>query len=156
MSTTLEDSKSELLTRLCAHADQHPGDVAEGPSIAALLRAYYKHVAAEDLLDRSESDLYGAVLHHLESGRERPQGTATVRIFTPSVEADGWSAEGRSVVEVVTDDMPFLVDSVTMALAKDGHDVHLVIHPQLVVRRDVAGHLQEVLDEQADVSTSCR
>jgi glutamate dehydrogenase len=152
VSTTLEDSKSELLTRLCAHADQQPGDPAEGPSVAVLLRAYYKHVAPEDLLDRSESDLYDAVMHHLASGRARPQGTATVRIFTPTAESDGWSAEGRTVVEVVTDDMPFLVDSVTMALAQRGHDVHLVIHPQLVVRRDMAGDLQEVLDEHADVS----
>ena len=33
--------------------------------------------------------------------------------------------------------MPFLVDSVSMALAEAEHDVHLVIHPQFVVRRDV-------------------
>jgi glutamate dehydrogenase len=155
VSTTLEDSKSELLTRLCAHAERHGpskrGGTPEGPSIPTLLRAYYKHAAPEDLLDRNEVDLYGAVMHHLKTGTERPQGTANVRIFTPTVDAEGWSADGHSVVEVVTDDMPFLVDSVTMALAQGDHDVHLVIHPQLVVRRDVAGHLQEVLDEQADV-----
>ena len=156
MSTTLEDSKSELLTRLCAHAERHgatkrTGADQEGPSIPALLRAYYKHAAPEDLLDRNEVDLYGAVVHHLKTGTERPQGTANVRIFTPTVDADGWSAEGHSVVEVVTDDMPFLVDSVTMALGQRDHDVHLVFHPQLVVRRDVVGHLQEVLDEHADL-----
>ncbi|MBW8751161.1 MAG: NAD-glutamate dehydrogenase [Propionibacteriales bacterium] len=90
-------------------------------------------------------------MHQLKTGIERPQGTATVRIFTPSVDAEGWSADGHTVVEVITDDMPFLVDSVTMALDQVDHDVHLVIHPQLVVRRDVAGHLHEVLDDQADV-----
>ena len=42
---------------------------------------------------------------------------------------------GRSVVEVVTDDMPFLVDSVTMELTRLGHTVHTVIHPQLLVER---------------------
>ncbi len=154
MSTTLEDSKSELLNKLCAYAEQHRGGkrAPDGPSIPTLLRAYFKHVAPEDLLDRNEVDLYGAVMHHLRTGVERPQGTANVRIFTPAVDAEGWSAEGHSVVEVVTDDMPFLVDSVTMALSQADHDVHLVIHPQLVVRRDVAGHLQDVLDEHADVS----
>jgi glutamate dehydrogenase len=154
VSTTLEESKSELLTRLCAHAEQRAAGKrsADGPSIPTLLRAYYKHAAPEDLLDRNEVDLYGAAMHQLKTGVERPQGTATVRIFTPSVDSEGWTADGHTVVEVITDDMPFLVDSVTMALDHLDHAVHLVIHPQLVVRRDVAGHLQEVLDDQADVS----
>ena len=47
---------------------------------------------------------------------ERPQGTANIRVFTPTVDEHGWSADGHTVVEVVTDDMPFLVDSVTMVL----------------------------------------
>ncbi len=50
----------------------------------------------------------------------RPQGTARVRVFTPTVPEHGWSAGGHTVVEVVTDDMPFLVDSVTMALTDRG------------------------------------
>ncbi|HEX2893756.1 MAG TPA: NAD-glutamate dehydrogenase, partial [Marmoricola sp.] len=156
MQTTLEDSKSELLDRLCDHAkrsaEKHPGGFGDGPSIPTLLREYYRHAAPEDLLDRNDADLYGAVMHHLRSGIERPQGTATVRIFTPTVDSEGWSADGHTVVEVITDDMPFLVDSMTMALDQLGHDVHLVLHPQLVVRRDVAGHLQEVLDDHADLS----
>ncbi len=153
---TPEDGKTELLTRLCTYATERAD--AHGPagvSIPAAVRAYYRHTAPEDLLDRDEVDLYGAVMHHLRSGTERPQGTATVRTFTPTVADDGWSASGHTVVEVITDDMPFLVDSVTMALGQADHDVHLVIHPQLVVRRDVAGHLQEVFEdvgERADTS----
>ncbi len=50
----------------------------------------------------------------------RPQGTANVRVFTPTVAEHGWSAGGHTVVEVVTDDMPFLVDSVTMELTEQG------------------------------------
>jgi glutamate dehydrogenase len=155
--TTLEDSKTELLGRLSAHAEQRSAGkqasgVPDGPSVPTLMREYYKHAAPEDLLDRNEADLYGAVMHHLKSGLDRPQGTATVRVYTPTVDAEGWSADGHTVVEVVTDDMPFLVDSVTMALAQDEHEVHLVIHPQLVVRRDVAGRLQEVLGDHADVT----
>ena len=58
---------------------------------------------------------------------------------------DGWTAEGTRVVEVVTDDMPFLVDSVTAELSRHGRAIHLVVHPQFVVRRDVTGTLIEVL-----------
>src|SRR5690348_3560522 len=138
----LEDGKAELLTRLCEYAQGRSASTT-----ATAIRAYYRHAAPEDLLDRNEVDLYGALTHHLASGTERPQGTATVRIFTPTVAIEGWSALGHTVVEVVTDDMPFLVDSVTMALNQADHDIHLVIHPQLVIRRDVAGHFQEVLDD---------
>ncbi|HET8603052.1 MAG TPA: NAD-glutamate dehydrogenase [Marmoricola sp.] len=151
MATSLDDSKSELLDRLCAYAAER--SPAGAPvALAPLLRGYYRHVAPEDLLDRSEVDLYGAVAAHLKQAAERPQGTAKIRVFTPSVPVHGWSAEGHTVVEVVTDDMPFLVDSVSMALSEQEHDVHLVIHPQFVVRRDVAGSLQEVLDDGADAS----
>ncbi len=82
----------------------------------------------------------------------RPQGTANVRVFTPTVAEHGWSAGGHTVVEVVTDDMPFLVDSVTMELNEQNREVHMVVHPQILVRRDITGELQEVLtdDEQVD------
>ncbi|MBO9523873.1 MAG: NAD-glutamate dehydrogenase [Nocardioidaceae bacterium] len=149
VGTTLDDDKSELIARLCEYAEKHPPAGLNGLSLETLLRAYYRHAAAEDLLARNEVDLYGAVAHQLRAGAERPQGTATVKIYTPTVPVEGWSAAGHTVVEVVTDDMPFLVDSVTMALDQAGHGVHLVIHPQLVVRRDVAGHLQDVLDGDA-------
>ena len=61
----------------------------------------------------------------------------------------------HTVVEIVTDDMPFLVDSVTMALATDHRNIHVVIHPQMAVRRDVTGQIQDVCDaESTDVDGS--
>ena len=100
-------------------------------SVDTLLTAYYRHVAAEDVADRSDVDLYGAFASHYKLAANRPQGTARVRVFTPTTAEHGWSAEGHSVVEVVIDDMPFLVDSLTMELSRQLRDVHLVIHPLL-------------------------
>lgn len=148
--TALEQSKSELLTKLCSYADAKGAKAPDGVDLPAMLTAFYRHVAPEDLLERDAADLYGVVLAQLRLSGERPQGKALVRVFTPSVSTNGWSAGGHTVVEVVTDDMPFLVDSVSMALAEDHHDIHQVIHPQFVVRRDLGGRLLEVLDEQAD------
>ncbi len=112
------------------------------------LRQYYRHVPVEDLSERFGADVRGAALSHHELAQQRPQGTALVRAFTPTAEEHGWSAEGRTVVEVVTDDMSFLVDSVTMELHAQGHTVHLVVHPQLSVRRDITGRLVEVIDDE--------
>ncbi len=148
--TALEQSKSELLNRLCSYAESKDAKAPDGVDLPAVLTAFFRHVAPEDLIERDVSDLYGAVMAALRLAAERPQGKAAVRVFTPSVSVNGWSAGGHTVVEVVTDDMPFLVDSVSMALAEHQHDIHTVIHPQFVVRRDMGGQLQEVLDEQAE------
>ncbi len=147
--TALEKSKSELLNSLCSYASGRPATAPEGVDLEAVLNGFYRHVAPEDLLERDETDLYGSVMAELRLATQRPQGTASVRVFTPTVAVNGWSAGGHTIVEVVTDDMPFLVDSVSMGLAEEQHAIHLVIHPQFVVRRDLSGQLLEVLDEQA-------
>ena len=71
-----------------------------------------------------------------------------MRVFTPTVDEHGWST-GHTVIEIVTDDMPFLVDSVTAELGREGRALHLVVHPQLAVRRDATGRLVEILDVEA-------
>jgi glutamate dehydrogenase len=146
--TTLEQAKDDLLDRAASLAAGRKSKDGPSPDRSAeLVRYFYRHVAPEDINDRSEVDIYGAAMSQYKLAVRRPQGTADVRVFTPSVAEHGWSAGGHTVVEVVTDDMPFLVDSVTMELHEQHHTVHTVVHPQLLVRRDVTGELQEVFTE---------
>jgi glutamate dehydrogenase len=140
MSASLEQSRSQVI-----HSAAELTDRADDHKIERFLRRYYRHVATEDLLARGEADLLGAALSHRELAQNRPVGTANVRVFTPTVEEQHWSC-GLTVIEIVTDDMPFLVDSVTADLSRQERAFHLVIHPQLVVRRDAAGELQAILD----------
>jgi glutamate dehydrogenase len=147
VSTTTQDADKAELIEKAADVAQH-GKGTGGPphdEVDSLLRAYYRHVAPEDLLDRSEVDIYGAFASHFKLAGNRPQGTAQVRVFTPTLAQHGWSAGGHSVVEVVVDDMPFLVDSLTMELSRQLRDVHLVVHPNFDVVRDITGVLQHVL-----------
>ena len=88
-----------------------------------------------------EFDLYGAALAHWHLAKA-PAGEPKVHVYTPSVEEHGWQST-HSVVEIVTDDMPFLVDSVAMALTRRGSAIHLVIRPMLRMRRDDEGRLLE-------------
>jgi len=150
--STLEESKDDLIEQAAALATSRKG--ASGPAAEAcgpLLRLFYRHVAAEDVTARSEIDLYGAAMSQYELAEERPQGTAAIKVFTPTVDEHGWSADGHTVVEVVTDDMPFLVDSVTMLLNEQNREVHMVVHPQILVRRDLTGRLLEVLTDEQQV-----
>ncbi|MFF7964713.1 NAD-glutamate dehydrogenase [Streptomyces sp. NPDC007903] len=158
MQTKLDEAKAELLDRAARVAENSPvgghlptGTTSEGTSgtpdsetVLAFLQRYYLHTAPEDLADRDPVDVFGAAVSHYRLAETRPQGTANVRVYTPTVEENGWTCS-HTVVEVVTDDMPFLVDSVTNELTRQGRGIHVVIHPQVVVRRDVTGKLIEVL-----------
>ncbi len=149
MRTTLEENKDDLLEKAAAIVAARTG--AGGPpaeTALQLLHHYYRHVAAEDVVERSDVDLAGPAISQYRLASYRPQGTANIHVFTPTVSEHGWSANGHTVVEVVTDDMPFLVDSVTMELTEQARDVHMVVHPQMVVRRDITGSLQEVFTEE--------
>ncbi|MBZ5732880.1 NAD-glutamate dehydrogenase [Nocardioides sp. TRM66260-LWL] len=133
----------DLVQRAAAAA--RAGTGSGGPpdeDVEELLGGYLQHVAVDDLAGRAETDLWGAFASHYRLAGQRPQGTARVRVLTPTIAEHGWSAGGHSVVEVVTDDMPFLVDSVTMELGRQRRDVHLVVHPYVDVVRDITGALR--------------
>ncbi len=146
MSTTTHDAdKSELVDKAIMLARSGKG--SGGPphnQVGDLLRAYYRHVAVEDLAERTDVDIYGAFASQYKLAANRPQGTAKVRVFTPTLSDSDWAAGGHTVVEVVVDDMPFLVDSLTMELSRQLRDVHLVIHPSFDVVRDITGELQSI------------
>ncbi|MEU6539310.1 NAD-glutamate dehydrogenase [Streptomyces sp. NPDC047000] len=157
MQTKLDEAKAELLERAARVAENSPvgghlptgttsGDLPDQDTVLAFLQRYYLHTAPEDLAGREPEDLFGAAFSHYRLAENRPQGTASVRVHTPTVDENGWMCS-HSVVEVVTDDMPFLVDSVTNELTRQGRGIHVVIHPQITARRDVTGKLIEILPE---------
>jgi glutamate dehydrogenase len=120
----------------------------DGDDLTLLLRRYYRHVVPEDLSGRDPEHLYGVARAHYRLAARRAQGTVNLRVLTPQPAVDGWGA-GRTIVQVVTDDMPFLVDSVTAELARVGRVVSLIVHPQMVVRRDITGLLLGLTDHSA-------
>ncbi len=108
-----------------------------------LARYFYHGVSELDLVQRTPQDLAGAALAELELGRERRGGRSRVRVFNPDPKRDGFSSP-HTVIMVVTDDMPFLVDSLGMVCTQRGLAVHLLAHPVLSVVRDGRGRLQAV------------
>ncbi|OIJ86977.1 NAD-glutamate dehydrogenase [Streptomyces colonosanans] len=155
MQTKLDEAKAELLERAARVAENSPvgghlptgmtsGGTPDRDAVLAFLQRYYLHTAPEDMGGNDPVDVFGTAFSHYRMAETRPQGTANVRVHTPTVEENGWTCS-HSVVEVVTDDMPFLVDSVTNELSRQGRGIHVVVHPQFVVRRDLTGKLLEVL-----------
>jgi glutamate dehydrogenase len=119
-------------------------------SYAEFVRQYYRWVPAADLADRDRSDLCGAVVAHWRTARQRDPDEPSVRVYNPVVERDGW-ASPFTVVEVVSDDMPFIVDSLTMELSRQGHGIELLIHPVIRVLRGAGGEIVQVLEPGVSV-----
>lgn len=116
-----------------------PADQAE--LLAGFARQYFGQVDPEDLADRQVADLYGAALSHWSFARRREPGRARLRVFNPTIAEHGWQST-HTIIEIVNDDMPFLVDSVTMEVNRHGLTLHLIIHPLVAVIRDGDGTLQ--------------
>ncbi len=104
---------------------------------------FYAASALEDLHDRAIDDLYGSMLAQWRLGRQRQPGQALIRVYNPDFEQHGWQST-HTVVEVIADDMPFLVDSLSMLFVRLELTAHLVMHPVLHMIRDGEGCIKQV------------
>ncbi|MBT5263226.1 MAG: NAD-glutamate dehydrogenase [Rhodospirillaceae bacterium] len=138
---TLKDELLESIAKIIA--DRMPAAKA-GPA-TAFTQQFYANVAPQDVLEEEPEDLFGAALSIWGFGRDRAPGVAKVRAYNPRFEENGWQS-AHTVIEIVNDDMPFLVDSVTSALARRELTVHLVIHPIIHLSRDAKGGTKGLLD----------
>src|SRR5829696_9838207 len=141
----VEDPEQALTEAVCARVREQLGR-ADADLAEAFARQLYRWVAPEDVAERDALDLYGLALGLFNFARERRPGTPKVRAYNPHFEEHGWQST-HTAVEIVTDDMPFLIDSVSMELNRRGFGVHLIIHPVLTVRRDGSGELLEILPQ---------
>jgi glutamate dehydrogenase len=136
MTQHADAAANDVVEQLVALAHERLGE--HGPLVGEYLRRYVAATDSDDLVRRPVDDLFGAALWHWQLGRHRSPGQTIVRVLSPEVDRDGWSSP-HSVVLLITDDAPFLVDSVRMVLERHGLGIHLMIHPMLGVRRDRDG-----------------
>ncbi|MFC5607852.1 NAD-glutamate dehydrogenase [Variovorax soli] len=134
---------SERLEEVLKIIQAKVADAASAGQLSAFVREYFGQVDPEDLAERQAADLYGAAMSHWSYARRREPGQAKVRVFNPSIAEHGWQST-HTIIEIVNDDMPFLVDSVTMEVNRHGLTLHLIIHPLIGVKRDAQGQLTDV------------
>jgi glutamate dehydrogenase len=145
------EQKQALLEQVLRLADQRLAGAA-AKEARAFIAHYYDQVDAEDLASRDVEDLYGAAIAHLAFARRFSSGTPKLRVYNPRADEHGWSSP-HTVIEMVNDDMPFLVDSVTMEVNRQGYTLHLLNHPIFAMQRDAEGQLvsgAEVKDGRAE------
>jgi len=144
MALTAEQRKVDLVDRLASEARARVAPPL-ADSVEHFVRRFFAHVAPDDIIYTSLDTLIGSALSLYEFGVDREPGKAKVRLFNPTVEKNGWGLE-HTVIEIVNDDMPFLVDSVSAEINRRERSLHLLLHPILRVRRDHDGHRVEITD----------
>ncbi|MFG2057026.1 NAD-glutamate dehydrogenase [Micromonospora sp. NPDC048930] len=121
--------------RLVAQAVALAGDDHDA---ATLVGRFWRFAPDEELIGFTAEEMLDAARAHRDLAQQRVPGELKLRIHEPDVD------QHHTVIEIVTDDMPFLVDSVTALLNTHHLDVHLLVHPLVVVRREPLGRLTEV------------
>ena len=142
-----EIHRTELLDAVCERARWRLAET-QADAVEAFIRRYYARVPVEDLEVRSSDALFGAAFAHWRLAERRAPRQALVRVFNPGLDEDGWQGP-ETLVQIVTDDMPFLVDSVTGELIGRDLTLSLVVHPVLQIRRSDTGEFQELLETHA-------
>ncbi|MFN7169568.1 MAG: NAD-glutamate dehydrogenase, partial [Pannonibacter sp.] len=133
-----EHRKAELIAEVRkALASGHPG-------LADFAEELYLRGAAEDLVAYSADELAGFAKAAYAGFEVHAAGTHRVSVTNPAFKAAGKMAGEVTVVELVNDNMPFLVDSVMAELQDSRLEVHLVLHPIYSVERDAGGKLVSV------------
>jgi len=125
------------LDELLSYTQEHAGP--SSTHLASFVAAYFDNTDPDELQARGPSTLFAiASAHWRLLDVARPANTAKVRVFNPTLAEDGFVCD-HTVVQIVNDNMPFLVDSVTMAINRGNRTAHWIVHPLMSVTRDVQG-----------------
>ncbi len=134
-----EAPASSVVDRLIASI---PADLSgERRSMLELFATMYlKRLPEAEVPDLPIEQLLSEVSDLLAFFDSRPVGAPAIRVFNPNDEDGGYTTPG-SVVQVIADDGPFLVDSVSAVVAGSGAGILRHLHPVIGTTRDEDGRL---------------
>jgi len=116
---------------------------SEAKKIAEFARLHYAHIPLEELVSRRFSDTYGAVLAAWQFLQKRTADETPVSVFNPDLESDGWQST-HTVIFILHPNIPFLIDSLRMAVNQREIGTHSIQHSVFQVEREKSGKLKKI------------
>jgi len=144
MHTKPERLKSDHIDKVMIIAKNRLSNKAADDAMR-FIRGYFKTIAPDDVLAVDPEMLFGMAVSLWKFVHKRAKGKPMIRVYNPDIEEHGWKCD-HTVVEIVQDDMPFLVDSVTSVLRPLDLTAHLIVHPVLKVVRDGKGERSQTCE----------
>ena len=116
----------------------------EAKKICEFAKQHYAHIPLEELVSRRFSDTYGAVLAAWQFLQKRTADETPVSVFNPDLESDGWQST-HTVIFILHPNIPFLIDSLRIAINQREIGTHSIQHSILQVERTEDGKLSKLL-----------
>ncbi|MDT8344417.1 MAG: NAD-glutamate dehydrogenase [Thermohalobaculum sp.] len=139
MSFSVSDRIAQKLEEVRAIAAERL-DGAEAKAFSGVLGTFLATAARDELLEQPAEEIYGATLAVWKFCQKRAPGATKLRLYNPRIAEHGWESS-HTIIEAINDDMPFLVDSLTVLITEKGIGIHSLVHPVLRVQRDARGAL---------------
>lgn len=147
MNFNRPDEKANLLGSLCEEIEKRlPTDRAK--RLSEFVNLYYQPAHLTDLLEWKPEDLYGSTLDSWQFIQQRQRDKPKIRVFNPEHEQHGWQST-HSIVMVLQEDMPFLVDSVRMGLNRRNLTIYSIHSAVFTMKRDASGELVSILPKSS-------
>lgn len=113
---------------------------------------FYAEIQPSDFVNYDAESLYSAAQLSFNFFSKRKKGECKIRICNPSLAKDGFESN-LTFVDIINDDMPFLVDSTVAYLDKHGVRIKNILHPIYSVSRDASGNLEKFVSKDSAVES---
>ncbi len=145
-----ENDKQQLLQAIAAECNAPLEYRSENNADQqGLVAQFFRRASVAELQKYSVTQLAGLVAGMAELTQQRARGELAIRVYNPNLSEHGWD-NPNTVIEMVNDDMPFLVDTVSMILAEMGHQIQIILHPVVWLARDKQGKVTQLLPRGSD------
>lgn len=96
-----------------------------------------------------ENVLSHVVARHEKLSGPRKPGQTTIEVFNPSEAKHGWNSR-HTVLNLISDDKAFIVDSVIALITARSHLIEFIAHPLVFLSRDKSGRVTGVSANRGD------
>ena len=126
MTHTFEAGKARIIKDVVKRINEKLGK-KNAALCTEFFSQFFNTVGIEDLQEWSIESLAASGIHFWSTIEKRKRNQPNIEIYNPSVEVDGFK-KAHTVLEVVADDEPFLVDSIRMTVNRMGFASHLIMY----------------------------
>ncbi|MDE1463405.1 NAD-glutamate dehydrogenase [Spartinivicinus poritis] len=140
------DNKTDYLKKLVADVVTHvPANQVD--AVTAFTHQFFSIAGFEDLLKFRKSDIVGGTLSFWKFIQQHNPEQPKITIINPDYEHFGWHST-HTVIQIIHQDLPFLVDSIRMRLNRRGTTIHYLQNTVLNSVRDESFKLILQSDQQ--------
>ncbi|MBP9727094.1 MAG: NAD-glutamate dehydrogenase [Gammaproteobacteria bacterium] len=144
MSKKIQKNRDQIIHSVCEHIKQQ-ASINCPEALIAFAKIFYDTLSLEDLSSRSVADLSGSIISLWECISQKKVKGPDINIYNPTYQQHGWSSK-YTVIAVCQEDMPFLVDSITMEVNRLGVSANFIINTGcLYFERNTQGMVTKLL-----------